>query len=416
MLRTLFRRWKDRPRFERQSAWALQLAANGRSPRIHSRVLQIPSFFASWLVTEASFPWAALNLVRTARAVRRGDHRTPAGRAAVAAQVVAAGAAATFVVEARRTDEQFAAALAPYLTRDELDARPQSVRLGAWIPILYGGRKRRLRTRNIAFTTGDGPRISLDVYQPVEAMAPGAKRPALVQIHGGAWILGDKREQGIPLLNHMAANGWVGFNVNYRLAPRAKAPEQLIDCKRAIAWIRAHADEYGVDPDFICVTGGSAGGHLAALCALTPNVPAFQPGFEEADTRLQGAVPFYGAYDMADTSLMIKGYRELFLEPYLFGSKFAAGADPFEQYSPIHHVRPDAPPMMMVHGTRDALIPIEAARPFAAKLGEVSEHAVVWVELDGAQHAFDVFPSPRCVRTIEYTERFLDAVHRGVIK
>jgi acetyl esterase/lipase len=415
-MRSLLGRWKARPRYERQGAWGLLAAANGRWPARYNRVLQIPSFFLSWFATELAFPWLLVNLGRTARAVRRGDAATPAGKAAVAAHVVTAGAAVGFIVEGRRTDEQFAAALAPWLTREELEDRPQSVRLGAWLPLLYGGRKRRKRTRNIAFTPADGPRVALDVYQPIEALEPGAKRPALVQIHGGAWILGDKREQGIPLLNHMAANGWVGFNVNYRLAPRAKAPGQLIDCKRAIAWIREHADEYGVDPDFICVTGGSAGGHLAALVALTANDPQFQPGFEDADTTVQGAVPFYGAYDMADTSLMVNGYREIFLEPYVFGSKYSAGAEPFEAYSPIHHVRPDAPPMMMIHGTRDALIPIEAARPFAAKLGEVSESAVVWVELDGAQHAFDIFPSPRCVRAIEYVERFLEGVRRGAIK
>ena len=100
----------------------------------------------------------------------------------------------------------------------------------------------------------------------------------------------------------------------------------------------------------------------------------------------------------------------------IFGAKFSADADPFEQYSPIHRIHPEAPPMMMIHGTRDALIPIEAARPFAAKLARESHHAVAWVEVVGAQHAFDLFPSPRTVRTIEYVERFLDGVHRGIIK
>ena len=194
---SLLNRWKDRPRFERQSAWALLAAANGRSPRRHNRVLQIPSFFLSWLTIELAFPSLLLSGWRTARAIRRGDAATPAGKAAVAAQVVAAGAAVSFIVEGRRTDEQFAAALAPWLTREELDDRPHSVRLGAWIPLLYGGRKRRKRTRNIVFTPADGPRIALDVYQPLEALEPGAKRPAIVQIHGGAWVIGDKREQGV---------------------------------------------------------------------------------------------------------------------------------------------------------------------------------------------------------------------------
>ncbi len=409
--------WKRRPRFVRQGAWAAVIAANGRSPRRYNRVLQVPSFFLGWFATEGAFPWLGLTLARIGRAVRRGDHRTAEGRVAIAGHAVAAATAVSFIAEGRRADEQCAAALAPWLPEADLLARPSSVRLGAWVPVLYGGRRRRVRTRNIVFSPDGGPRLRLDIYQPIGAMAPGAKRPAIVQIHGGAWVVGDKREQGIPLLNHLAHNGWVGFNVNYRLAPRAKAPEHLIDCKRAIAWIREHAEEYGVDPDFICVTGGSAGGHLAAMVALTANDPAFQPGFEDADTSVQAGVPFYGVYDMADVDgLMIKGFRELFLEPLVFGSKYSAGADPFETYSPIHHVRPDAPPMMMLHGTRDALVPIEAARPFAAKLADTSSSAVVWVELVGAQHAFDIFPSSRTVRVIEYVERFLDGVHRGVIK
>ena len=121
-----------------------------------------------------------------------------------------------------------------------------------------------------------------------------------MQIHGGGWVIGDKREQGLPLLNHMAAQGWVGFNVNYRLSPGVAFPDHLIDLKRGLTWIKEHADEYGIDPDFVCVTGGSAGGHLTALMGLTANDPAYQPGFESADTSVAAAVPFYGIYDFTD--------------------------------------------------------------------------------------------------------------------
>ena len=100
--------------------------------------------------------------------------------------------------------------------------------------------------------------------------------------------------------SHLAANGWVGFNANYRLSPGATFPDHLVDLKRALAWIREHADEYGVDPDFVVVTGGSAGGHLTALMALTANDPRYQPGFEDADTSVQAAVPFYGVYDFTN--------------------------------------------------------------------------------------------------------------------
>ncbi len=99
------------------------------------------------------------------------------------------------------------------------------------------------------------------------------------------------------MLSHLAANGWVCFNLNYRLSPGATFPDHLVDLKAGLAWIREHADQWGIDPNFIAVTGGSAGGHLAALMGLTANDPEYQPGFEDADTSLQAAVPIYGVYD-----------------------------------------------------------------------------------------------------------------------
>ena len=96
-------------------------------------------------------------------------------------------------------------------------------------------------------------------------------------------------------------HGWVGFNIDYRLSPAATFPDHLVDVKRAIAWVREHAAEYGADPDFVCLTGGSAGGHLCALAALTADDPAYQPGFEDADTSVAAAVPFYGVYDLTDS-------------------------------------------------------------------------------------------------------------------
>ena len=93
----------------------------------------------------------------------------------------------------------------------------------------------------------------------------------LFQIHGGGWVIGSKNEQALPLMYHLARAGWVCVSVDYRLSPQATFPDHLVDCKRALAWVREHVAEYGGDPDFVVVTGGSAGGHLAALVALTPN-------------------------------------------------------------------------------------------------------------------------------------------------
>ncbi|HKY16814.1 MAG TPA: alpha/beta hydrolase [Microthrixaceae bacterium] len=397
-----------------RSLWWAASAANGRWPARLNRYLSIPSFFWGWITTEAAGPLFFVNLWGGFRAWRRGETKDLEGKAAMAARVVAGAALVGFAVEGRRTDDEFEAALAPFLSTDDLAARPRSSRAGAFVPFLFGGYGRRKRVRNITFSPEGHHRLRLDVYQPLE---PGTKRPAIVQIHGGGWVIGDKSQQGLPLLNHLARHGWVGFNVDYQKSPRAKAPAHLIDCKLAIAWVRAHAHEYGADPDFIVVTGGSAGGHLCALVALTANDPAFQPGFEDADTSVQAAVPMYGVYDLADVDgHMVTGFRDLFIEPVVMGARFRDGADAFESYSPYYRVRPEAPPMMIVHGSKDSLVPIESARPFAARMAETSESAVVYVELQGAQHGFDVFPSPRTVRTVEYIERFLDGVRRGVIK
>ena len=91
----------------------------------------------------------------------------------------------------------------------------------------------------------------------------------LVYIHGGAWVIGDKREQGIPMMHELVQRGWVCVAINYRLSPKATWPDHIVDCKRAVAWVREHIAEYGGDPSFIAVSGGSAGGHLS--CPAGPH-------------------------------------------------------------------------------------------------------------------------------------------------
>jgi acetyl esterase/lipase len=265
-------------------------------------------------------------------------------------------------------------------------------------------------------TKGKRVRLRLDLTRPVDAK-PGDRRPGILQIHGGAWVLGDKREQGIPLLNHLAANGWVGINANYRLSPRVAAPEHLIDCKKAIAWWREHAEEHGGDPDFLCVTGGSAGGHLTALVALTANDPRYQPGFEDVDTSVRAAVPFYGVYDFTNRGgHWHKDTVRLFIEPRVMQKRLADDPEAFADYSPMDLVRPDAPPFLVIHGSLDTLAPVEDAREFVRLLREVSQAPVLYAEMAGAQHAFEIFPSYRAARVIEGVERFLHSVHVAYLR
>jgi acetyl esterase/lipase len=220
----------------------------------------------------------------------------------------------------------------------------------------------------------------------------------------------------LPLLNHLAAQGWVGFNVNYRLSPVATFPDHLVDIKRALAWIRAHAEDYGIDPNFIVVTGGSAGGHLTALMGLTCNDPLYQPEFEQADTSIQVAVPFYGVYDFTDhLNLMPSTFRKRLLEPWVMKAFFADEPEKFEKASPLFQVHRDAPPFLIIHGDRDTLAPVEYAREFAKKLKACSQKPVLYAELAGAQHAFDVFTSPRTIRVLMGVERFVTKLYRNYL-
>jgi acetyl esterase/lipase len=266
------------------------------------------------------------------------------------------------------------------------------------------------RERGIVYHSEERRRVRLDIYRPRRRTEPGVHRPAVVQIHGGGWIVGSRLEQGIPLLNHLAANGWIGFNVDYRLSPRATMPEQVIDVKRAIAWVREHADELGVDPARIALTGGSAGGHLTALAALTAEDRSLQPGFEDADTSVAAAVPFYGVYDFTDPdTLYSPGIRDWLLPEVVFKRTLAEAPELYRAASPFHRVHAGAPPFLVFHGDEDSLVPIGEARAFVDRLAAVSRNPVRLVELPGAEHAFDLFPSLRTARVVEGIERFLRA-------
>jgi acetyl esterase/lipase len=233
----------------------------------------------------------------------------------------------------------------------------------------------------------------------------------LLQVPGGAWITGNKRGQAHPLMSHLAELGWVCVAINYRLSPRSTWPDQIVDVKRAIAWTKEHIAEYGGDPDWIAITGGSAGGHLSSLAALTPNDPRFQPGFEEADTRVQAAVPFYGVYDFTRTDDSVHPMMVPMVAKNVFKLSRTEISEPFRIASPITHVCEDAPPFFVLHGTNDSLIPVEQARSFTTRLAEVSRQPVVYAELPYAQHAFDIFGSARAAHAAVAVEQFLAEIY-----
>ncbi|MEE6179387.1 alpha/beta hydrolase [Mycobacterium sp. 050134] len=250
----------------------------------------------------------------------------------------------------------------------------------------------------------------LDIWRRPD-LEPNGKAPVLFQIPGGAWTTGNKRGQAHPLMSHLAELGWICVAINYRHSPRNTWPDHIVDVKRALAWVKHHIADFGGDTDFIAITGGSAGGHLSSLAALTPNVAQFQPGFEDADTRVQAAVPFYGVYDFTRFNDAMHPMMPGLLVKSVMKQRPSTNLQVYRDASPINHVSRDAPPFFVLHGQNDSLVPVEQARAFVRELRKVSNQPVAYAELPYAQHAFDIFGSARAAHTAVAVEQFLAEVY-----
>ncbi|MBW0119204.1 alpha/beta hydrolase, partial [Pseudonocardia abyssalis] len=274
---------------------------------------------------------------------------------------------------------------------------PRPGRLPAGRP----ARSRHLRAADLAY--GDDPAQRLDVWGPAE---PVTGAPVLVQVHGGGWTGGDKALSASPLLAHLVDRGWVCVTVNYRLGPQQRWPAMIVDVKRALAWVHEHIAEHGGDPSFVAITGGSAGGHLASLAAVTAGDPAFQPGFEADDTSVVAAVPVYGVHDF---SVDEHGLHHT-VQHGVTGTTYAADRATWLAASPLHRAGPGAPPFLVVHGSADTIVAVGQSRRFVARMRELGNE-VYFAELPHAQHGFDGFPTARTGHHVRAVHRFLSAVH-----
>lgn len=233
------------------------------------------------------------------------------------------------------------------------------------------------RRANIRY--GDaGKRNLLDLYHH---KSTPSKAPVMVYLHGGAFRSGRKNREARPLLYRLASRGWICISANYRLQPKSTFPDHLVDLKKVIAWVRKNGHKYGADPTTLFVAGSSAGGHLASTAGLTQNDPIFQPGFEDTDTSVTGVVSLYGYYGSA---------RENGIHPS----------------TPLAYLKKDAPPFFVTHGDKDTIVIVEDARKFVDKLRSKSMNPVVYAELPGAQHSFDLFHSLRFESVVDGVESF----------
>ncbi len=391
--------------------------ANVMRPFARSGPASVPSFFHGWTVSELPLHTSAAQALVDLAAIRKGALRTWTGRALLAADAAVWAQRYRLHREAGMADRVFDDALADELGADYraqaasvgVPALDRSIPLARLVQPFSVARRTLAAEHDLSYGEA-GKRNYLDVWKRAELPLDG-RAPVLLQVHGGAWMIGNKNQQGQPLMEHLTARGWVCVAINYQLSPRVAWPEHIVDVKRAIAWVKANIARYGGDPNFLAITGGSAGGHLTALAALTPNEPAFQPGFEDVDTTLQAAVPFYGVYDFLNRDGTGRADMQAMLEKRVFQQVLTEERRPtWDSASPMGAIRADAPPFFVIHGTNDSLVPVEQARAFAEMLRKESTQPVVYAELPRAQHAFDIFWSPRTWAAVHAVERFLGVV------
>lgn len=388
---------------------------NGIRPFSRDGRTGVLTFFPNWLTSEMPLHAISWQAIATGFHIRRGALRSAPGWAGLA--VNAASWYGLWSIWKQGVDSHriFEEALSEAMG-DELETviAPDPVGAGMRRRQLAMGpaaQPRRHWVHDATQSYGEfGRRNRLDIWRSRD-LRPGDRAPVLLQVHGGGWIIGNKDQQAMPLMARLASHGWVCVSINYRLSPKAKWPAHIVDVKRALAWIKEHIADYGGDPDFVAITGGSAGGHLSSLAALTANEPEFQPGFEDADTSVACAVPFYGVYDLTNRDGTGRADMDDMLTRMVIG--VSRDDDPvlWDHASSMSWVDHDAPPFMVLHGVNDCLVPVEQARSFVKLLREASSEPVVYVELPGAQHAFDTFASPRSLYAVDAVERFLTVVH-----
>lgn len=234
-----------------------------------------------------------------------------------------------------------------------------------------------------------------DLYRPVK-VAPGQRFPAVLIIHGGGWSGGDKGQaREINIGTTLALHGYVGFSINYVLATKDTPtwPQNLHECKTAVRWLRKNAERLNIDPDHIGVIGGSAGGHLTAMVALTGPESKLDPAgpYGEYSCRVQAAVDLYGP---ADLMTWPKGDR-LWMLPATRTEK----PELYRLASPLAYADAQDPPVLILHGTADKTVPVEQSQVLADALKKAgAPHELIVVE--DAPHTFHLQPKQRDLRPV----------------
>ena len=258
------------------------------------------------------------------------------------------------------------------------------------------------------YASPGGRDLRLDLFRPGTG---GGPFPAIIFVHGGGWQGGSK-EQFHRQAAHMAARGFVGACVEYRLSGEARWPACIDDCKAAVRWLWENQYRLNVNPRRIGAAGGSAGGHLAALMGVTQRRDSFGSHLEHPgpSSRVHAVAAFNAVFDLTALAEAIPGHVERYLLP-LLGATPDQNPEVYREASPRTYVGKSTPPFLILHGTADETVPYAQAEAFQSAL-QTAGVEVEMLTADGAGHGFFNAP-PWYDKTLAAMEAFFVRTLKG---
>jgi acetyl esterase/lipase len=331
-----------------------------------------PLWVPAMVITELAPFWLLCNLAGLALGLLLGGWDNPVGRVGAILLTVSAALLLYLIgrsaVAVRRLRRLVDGVVHPALGRARLVGRPAPTPPGV------------VEQHGVSWRPG----LTLDLTRP--AAPASAAAPVFVYVHGGGWTGGDPQHQARDLYHALALDGWVVVAVRYPFTPSVMVEEQIEVVRDAVRWVRRSLIDHGVIAEQVVLGGGSAGGHLAAMAALTAEHP---------DERVDACVGIYGVYDMANRTPTRAHWHKIHDEVML--QTVAESPERYRSVSPVDRITDQSPPMLVVHGTGDTLVPVGEGELFVRAL-LAAGRPVDFVPVLGAQHAFDALSS-RTART-----------------
>ena len=278
-----------------------------------------------------------------------------------------------------------------------------SVRPAPWIAVLLvfplsaGAQRKAPRvpesmraTRDVDYVGKKNPRQALDLFLP-KVRKSDKPLPVIAFIHGGAWRAGDKRRGWGQVLRYVQTGRFAGVSISYRLTGEARWPAQIHDCKAAIRWIRANAKTHNLDPKRIGVIGTSAGGHLVAMLGVAGDVPSLEGKLgphSGVSSRVTCVVDFFGPSELLTMNKFpsrIDHDAAGSPESQLIGGPIQKNKDKSRDASPTTHVTKGDAPFLIVHGSKDPLVPFNQSERLHKRL-QAAKVPSILIKMDGGSH------------------------------